>query len=108
MTNYVGICTGWFSVDGIVIGAPSSDNHLSELELSVARRYAGSDTLVLLPGVGAQGGEAGEIWKHFPKCDVIVNVGRALMFPNGSMSDTEDWKAAAEHYRDMLNQLRDG
>jgi len=96
-----------FGLDGIVIGAPSKKNHIKEEELKIARAYAGSNMLVLLPGVGAQGGEADAIWKYFDKNNVIVNVGRGLMFPKGSNSTPKDQKAAAIQYRDMLNNLRE-
>ena len=96
-----------FDLDGIVIGAPSKKNHIKEEELKLARSYAGNNMLVLLPGVGAQGGEADAIWKYFDKNKVIVNVGRGLMFPKGSNSTPEDQKEAAIQYRDMLNKLRE-
>lgn len=93
-------------VDGIVIGAPSKKNHLKDGEIATARIYSRDDTLVLLPGVGAQGGEASAIWEYFNKDNVIVNVGRALMFPNGSNSTPEEQAQAAKYYQKMLNELR--
>ncbi len=93
-------------LDGIVVGAPSKKNHITDKEIEEVRKYSRDDTLVLLPGVGAQGGEASAIWKYFGKNDVIVNVGRALMFPNGSNSTPEEQEEAAKQYRDMLNELR--
>jgi len=95
-----------YSIDGIVIGAPSKKNHLKDEEIFSARAYSREDTLVLLPGVGAQGGEANVIWKYFDKDNVIVNVGRALMFPNGSNSTPEQQADAAQYYQKMLNELR--
>ncbi len=47
-----------YGLDGIVIGAPSPDNHITEQEIADVREYTRSDLLVLMPGVGAQGGEA--------------------------------------------------
>ncbi len=95
-----------FGIDGIVIGAPSAKNHIQNSEIAKVRDYVGSDMLVLLPGVGNQGGEAGIIWGYFGIDSVIVNVGRALMFPKGSNSSSEDHIAAAKYYKDMLNSLR--
>ncbi len=95
-----------FGLDGVVIGAPSAKNHIKDYEIRDIRRHVGEDMLVLLPGVGAQGGEAGAIWQYFRRDRVIVNVSRALMFPAGQNSGPDDWKRAAEHYRDMLNGLR--
>ena len=95
-------------LDGIVIGAPSAKNHITEGEIAVARHYAGDDMLVLLPGIGEQGGKAAVIWKYFAPDRVIVNVGRSLMFPKGSNSTAEDHAEAANHYQSMLNDLRTG
>ncbi len=93
-------------IDGLVIGAPSKKNHITDEEIKRVREYSCNDTLILLPGVGAQGGEAGAIWKYFDKDNVIVNVGRGLMFPNGSNSTREEQAQAAKQYCDMLNKLR--
>jgi orotidine-5'-phosphate decarboxylase len=95
-----------FGVDGLVIGAPSKKNHITDKEISIVRHYCRNDMLVLLPGVGAQGGEASSIWKYFSKDNVIVNVGRAVMFPNGSYSTPEQQADAAKCYQKMLNELR--
>ena len=95
-----------YGVDGIVIGASSKKNHLKEEEIFTARQYSRDDTLVLLPGVGAQGGEASVIWKYFDQDSVMVNVGRALMFPQGSNSTPQEQAEAAKNYRNMLNGLR--
>lgn len=95
-----------FELDGIVIGAPSSKNHITNEEIEKVRGYVRHPMLVLLPGVGAQGGEAGEIWKHFGNDRVIVNVGRSLMLPEGSNSNQVDQAITAEKYKEMLNELR--
>lgn len=95
-----------YGIDGIVIGAPSEHNHLKEKEIFTARQYSRDDTLVLLPGIGAQDGEAEIIWKYFNRDSVIVNIGRALMFPKGSNSSQKEQGEAAKYYRDMLNNLR--
>ncbi len=94
-------------MDGIVIGAPSPKNHIKEEEIETVRWYAGDKMLVLLPGVGTQGGEASSIWKYFDKKNVIVNVGRSLMLPKGSNSTPQDQAEAAKKYRNMLNELRE-
>ena len=88
-------------IEGIVIGAPSEDNHISEEELAKARAYSRDDTLVLMPGVGAQGGDARTIFGYFDSKNVVVNVGRGLMFPK-----EKSWADTAKEYRDMLNDLR--
>ncbi len=93
-------------LDGIVIGAPSPKNHLTDEELAKARQYSGSGRLVLLPGVGAQGGEAEAIWKYFANDAVIVNVGRSLMFPGRNTAGKGEHAAAAKHYMELLNEKR--
>ncbi|MEK6964391.1 MAG: orotidine 5'-phosphate decarboxylase / HUMPS family protein [Nanoarchaeota archaeon] len=90
-----------YGIEGLVIGAPSKNNHIQEEEIALARRYGGVERMVLLPGVGKQGGEAGAIWKHFDPSYVVVNVGRTVMFP-----EDQDQATAARHYQTMLNELR--
>jgi orotidine-5'-phosphate decarboxylase len=92
--------------DGIVIGAPSEKNHISHSNLKNVKSHVGENTLILLPGIGAQGGEADIIYNFFGKDQVIVNVGRELMFPKGSQSSPLDQAYAAEVYRDILNDFR--
>ncbi|MFH1420781.1 MAG: orotidine 5'-phosphate decarboxylase / HUMPS family protein [Candidatus Aenigmatarchaeota archaeon] len=94
-----------FGVDGIVIGAPSPKNHITSEEVGKARVCVSDEMLVLVPGIGAQQGEAETIYKWFDPKNVIVNVGRGLMFPNGSNSTSEQQIDAAKHYRDMLNSI---
>jgi len=96
-----------YGIDGIVIGAPSKKNHIEGFEIEKVRAQVRRDMLVLLPGVGAQGGEADAIWKYFAAENVIVNVGRSLMLPNGSNSTPDEQAATAKHYMEMLNELRD-
>lgn len=95
-----------YGLDGIVIGAPSKKNHLTESEAAKARHYAGDDMLVLCPGVGAQGGEADILWKYFGENNIIVNVGRELMFPNGSKSTPQEQAEKAKYFQEMLNDAR--
>ena len=95
-----------FGLDGVVIGAPSDKNHISDEEIARVRDYLDNERLILLPGVGAQGGEAGKIWGYFGPNNVIVNVGRSAMLPNGSNSTPQEQREAAKHYQGMLNKLR--
>jgi len=99
-------CARNHELAGIVIGAPSTKNHLTNGELAKARDYAGDEMLVLLPGVGKQGGEAEAIWKYFGANNVIVNVGRGLMFPDKDNSLKAQWAAKAEEYKNILNEKR--
>jgi orotidine-5'-phosphate decarboxylase len=93
-------------LEGIVIGAPSPKNHVTLEELGHARSCVSGDMLVLMPGVGAQGGEAEAIWKYFGPNNVMVNVGRELMFPAGSKTPAAEQAAKAKFYMEMLNEKR--
>lgn len=97
---------GRFGLAGIVIGAPSATNHILAEEIANAARYFRPDGLVLVPGIGAQGGEVPSLSKYFKAERLICNVGRALMFPKGAYSGKDDWKETAKQYQEMLNELR--
>ena len=88
--------------DGIVVGAPSKKNHITEEEISRVKSIVGEDMLILVPGVGAQGGELNLLTKYFHKKDLIVNVSRDLMLPKGMNSTPKNQREAAEKFRDML------
>lgn len=91
--------------DGIVVGAPSKDNHIEETEIRKVAKYLREDQVVLCPGVGAQGGEALMLLRYFDKERVIVNVGRGLMFPRGSSSTADDQREAARFYHKVLRDM---
>ncbi|MEW5818364.1 MAG: orotidine 5'-phosphate decarboxylase / HUMPS family protein, partial [Spirochaetota bacterium] len=95
-----------FAVDGLVIGAPSGKNHIRLEDLETIRHYTGDDMAVLCPGMGAQGGEAEVMLKIFGRDNVIVNVGRHLMFPKDSSSTTDDQREAARQFAAKLNTAR--
>ena len=86
-----------YGVDGIVIGAPSPANHITEEEVERVRDIVG-ERFVLVPGIGAQGGQADYLIKTFGS-GLAINVGRSIMY-------SDDPVAAAERYRDMFNKLR--
>jgi orotidine-5'-phosphate decarboxylase len=92
--------------DGVVVGAPSPRNHITVQELEAVQGRIGADMTVLMPGVGAQGGNAAEVWAVFNADQVIVNAGRALMFPAGSASTPEEQGSAARSLNEELNALR--
>ena len=80
---------------GIVIGAPSPDNHITKEEIARVRELVG-ERLVLVPGMGAQGGEVGAVLQHFGKM-AIINVGRAIM-------NAKNPATAAQEYRDLIHR----
>lgn len=88
--------------DGIVVGAPSRENHIQEKEIRKIAQYLKEDQVVLCPGVGAQGGAPESLFRVFHRKRVMVNVGRGLMFPRGSLSTAEEQAEAARYYRQML------
>jgi orotidine-5'-phosphate decarboxylase len=107
--NYIALArqADKFGLDA-VIGAPSSKNHITEEEISNASRYLASPRLVLVPGIGAQGGEVAMLKNYFAASRIIANVGRACMFPDPrkAYATPEDQADAAKHYQSMLNELR--
>ena len=82
---------------GIVIGAPSAHNHITEEEVRRVRELVG-ERLVLVPGIGAQGGDMAQIVRSFGDL-TCVNVGRAVMC-------AADPGREARAFRDLLNKLR--
>ncbi|HIH13097.1 TPA: hypothetical protein HA242_05215 [Candidatus Woesearchaeota archaeon] len=95
--EYYALQVAEYGADGMVIGAPSDKNHIKDEEVRKVREIA-PDALVLMPGVGAQGGDAQYILSVFGD-KVIANVGRAIMYAH-------DPAREAMKYRDMLNGLR--
>ena len=108
--RFIAAEAGAAGADAVVVGAPSPSNHITEEELATVRSTIGRDMVVLMPGVGAQGGEAGPVWRVFEEDQVIVNAGRALMFPDGSDSTPQQQAAAARKLNESLNRdrTRDG
>lgn len=96
--EYFAMQAAEYNADAIVVGAPSPTNHLKNKEVERVKEIVG-DKLVLMPGIGAQGGEAQYIIKIFGKDNVIANVGRAIA---GKYNPAK----AAEKYQGMLNELR--
>lgn len=86
-----------YGADAMVIGAPSEKNHIKDGEVRRVHEIA-PEALVLMPGVGAQGGDAQYILSVFGD-KVIANVGRAIMYAH-------DPAREASRYKEMLNMLR--
>ncbi|NOQ37910.1 hypothetical protein GQ472_03395 [archaeon] len=104
MFEYIAMQCGEHDISSVVIGAPNKDkNHITEEEIGIVRQYL-DNQLVLMPGVGEQGGQAGIIWDIFGVNKVIVNEGRSLMFPAKGYT----WETKAIESRDYLNNLRYG
>ena len=84
---------------GIVIGAPSPDNHITVGEIERVREIVG-ERLVLVPGIGAQGGACDVILACFGEM-AMINVGRAIMH-------APDPAGEALACRDRIRALRTG
>ena len=82
---------------GVVIGAPSDKNHLQISEIEAAKEILG-DKLVLVPGVGAQGGDCKEIIRVFGD-NSMINVGRAIAY-------SDNPAAEAKKYQEEFNAIR--
>ncbi len=87
---------------GLVVGATWPEE--------IARVRALAPTLpLLIPGVGAQGGDAGAAvragWR--PNGPIIVNSSRAILYASSGADFAEAARAAAEHARDLLNEASD-
>lgn len=84
------------AVAGVVIGAPSSQNHITPQEVVQVKSIIG-DRLVLMPGIGAQGGEMDFMLKTFGR-RLIVNVGRAIF-------QAKDPAAVAKEYCEKMQSV---
>ncbi|MHA1408349.1 MAG: orotidine 5'-phosphate decarboxylase [Candidatus Heimdallarchaeaceae archaeon] len=78
--------------DGSIIGATE---HITSEEVSKLHELLGEKKLALIPGVGAQGGNAKKILYFFER-NSLVNIGRAIIY-------SENPSLEAQKYRDMLN-----
>ncbi len=84
-----------FKSDGIVIGAPSPGNHITKEEIESIKKLYPSG-LILVPGVGAQGGDEKLLIENWER-NVIINVGRAII------NDANPSQKAKE-FQDLFNQ----
>ncbi|MFH0860356.1 MAG: orotidine-5'-phosphate decarboxylase [Candidatus Altiarchaeota archaeon] len=81
--------------DGLVVGATG---HVTSEDIIGLRDIAGSSTVFLFPGVGAQGGDAQKTVKESGN-NILVNVGRSIIF-------SDNPKEKAEEYNKLLNSFR--
>lgn len=80
-------------IEGAVVGATNTQ----ALELKQMREIAGKGVVFLVPGVGAQGGDAANVIMHGGE-NLLINVGRDIIF-------SQNPKKAAEEYARKLNDL---
>ena len=79
------------AIEAVVIGAPSSNNHITTEEVITIKRIIG-ERLVLMPGVGAQGGEMDFMIKTFGR-RLMVNVGRAIFQAKDPATMAKEYQA---------------
>src|SRR5947208_2725464 len=87
---------------GFVVGATAP------AELRDVRQIAG-DRLLLVPGVGAQGGDLGPAVRAALRPDgrgAIMPISRGILFASAGVDFADSARAAALRYRDAINALR--
>ena len=79
--------------DGAIVGATNTTPE----ELSAIRALVGDDRILLVPGVGAQGGDAEKMLRAGGK-NILINVGRDIIY-------TSSPKKAAKKYDEEFRRL---
>jgi orotidine 5'-phosphate decarboxylase subfamily 2 len=77
-----------FDADGCVVGATG---HVTAQDVRTIVKLAGDDKVLLVPGIGAQGGDASK----FAGTNVMISVGRDIIY-------NENPRARAAHYAHVL------
>jgi orotidine-5'-phosphate decarboxylase len=75
-------------------------------ELKEVREIVGDDLWILVPGVGAQGGDLEETLKaglNYKKQGLIINLSRAIIFSSDPRKEAEKWREAIEKVRNNKN-----
>jgi len=94
------------NVDALVVGGTytAKDKAFSDF----VEMTKDSDTLYLIPGIGAQGGTVQEfLASGIPAEKCMISSGRAVMFPNGASSTPADQADAAKKLRDEFNKVNE-
>jgi orotidine 5'-phosphate decarboxylase subfamily 2 len=84
-----------YGADGCVIGATG---HVTEGDIRTIRARAGEDKLLLIPGIGAQKGDAQKVIKAAGR-NTLINVGRAIIYSENPAENTEQ-------YNTLFNKTR--
>lgn len=80
---------------GFVIGATHPD------ELALIREYA-SEAVLLIPGIGAQGGDIDAIMKANGDGPALINVSRGIQYAGGGEQFREKAHEAAKYYKESI------
>jgi len=84
--------------DGCVIGATG---HVREEDIRTIRAKTGEDKLFLIPGIGAQRGDAEKVIKTAGK-NLLINVGRAIIYSEGPAEKAEEYNTLFSEIRKSL------
>ncbi len=88
---------GW--AEGRNIGFVAGATHPQDIAL--IRQYAAAQPL-LIPGVGAQGGDAEAILEAIKGTPALINVSRDIIFSSGDMNFADTAQEKAIHYNKLL------
>jgi len=75
--------------DGVVVGATG---HVTENDIKAIRGIVGPDKVFLIPGIGAQKGDARKVLKSAGQ-NVLVNVGRDIIYSENPQLKAEEYCA---------------
>ncbi|MBD3191502.1 MAG: hypothetical protein GF308_12710 [Candidatus Heimdallarchaeota archaeon] len=81
--------------DGIVVG---TTGHVTKEDIREIRKRAGTDPVMLIPGIGTQKGNITMALKYSGK-NVLLNVGRAILY-------SDNIKQTAKKYNEQFNEVR--
>jgi orotidine-5'-phosphate decarboxylase len=84
-----------YSADGCVVGATG---HVTEKDLRSIRKRAGTDKVLLIPGIGTQRGDPEKVIKAGGQ-NILINVGRDIIYSSNP-------KAKAEEYCNLFRSIR--
>lgn len=76
-----------YNADGCVVGATG---HVTERDIKAIRNIVGSDKIFLIPGVGAQKGNAKKVLKVAGE-NVLINVGRDIIYSENPKSKAREY-----------------
>lgn len=81
--------------DGIVVGATG---HVSSEDMIAVRDIVSSDTIFLIPGIGAQGGDIEKAVKHAGS-NILVNASRAVIFADNPAKKAQEYNKLVNSFR---------
>jgi orotidine-5'-phosphate decarboxylase len=84
-----------YAADGCVVGATG---HVTEKDLLHIRRLAGTDKVLLIPGIGTQRGDPEKVVKTGGD-NILINVGRDIIYSSNPRGE-------AEEYCKLFNSIR--